>query len=279
MKISVIIPTFKPQAYLWTCLDSICEQNFPKKDYEVILVLNGCYEPWNSAIGEYINNKMENLHIKYIQTNEPGVSNARNIGLDNAIGDYITFIDDDDFVSPDYLKELYINASPNTVSLCYPLSFNDGTQKYFPYRITKDYEKNKNKRYCDYKKARKFFSGPVYKLIHKDIIGGRRFDIKFSNGEDSIFMFLISDSIQNVAFTSKKAIYFRRLRTNSAVSQKRSFINIVNNMQKMIFAYSSIYIKNFRRYDFLFFLSRVIGAINGAIYNIVCIHKRTLPII
>ena len=52
MKISVIVPTYKPQAYLWKCLDSIYNQTFPKKDYELLLVLNGCNEPYHTQITE-----------------------------------------------------------------------------------------------------------------------------------------------------------------------------------------------------------------------------------
>ncbi|MCF2604299.1 glycosyltransferase family 2 protein [Parabacteroides distasonis] len=54
MKIFVIIPTYKPQAYLWECLDSMVAQTFPKEEFEVILVLNGCTEPYKSDIERYI---------------------------------------------------------------------------------------------------------------------------------------------------------------------------------------------------------------------------------
>ena len=126
MKISVIIPTYKPQDYLWECLNSLVAQTFPKEDFEVILVLNGCCEPWKSNIQQYIDARMQGMNVNYIQTDEGGVSNARNIALDFAKGDYVTFIDDDDLISPTYLEELYEKAAPDTVSLCYPYAFNDG---------------------------------------------------------------------------------------------------------------------------------------------------------
>ena len=85
MKISVIVPTYKPQTYLWECLDSIYNQTFPKSDYELVLVLNGCNEPYNTQIKEWLLNHSD-LHVQYFQTDEGGVSNARNIALDNAKG-------------------------------------------------------------------------------------------------------------------------------------------------------------------------------------------------
>lgn len=60
MKISVIIPTYKPKAYLWECLDSLVAQTFAKKDFEVLLVLNGCLEPYRSEI-EHI---LKKINIK-----------------------------------------------------------------------------------------------------------------------------------------------------------------------------------------------------------------------
>ena len=239
MKISVIIPTYKPQAYLWECLDSMVAQTFPKEEFEVILVLNGCSEPYKSDIEQYISSKMRGMHVHFIHTEEGGVSNARNIGLDAAEGEYIAFVDDDDYVSPVYLEELYKVASPDTVSLCYPYAFNDGKPA-----IQLAYEKSKVfDEYCDRRalqlasKVRKFFSGPCMKLIPMSSIQKRRFDVRFKNGEDAIFMFLISDRITNLAFANRKAIYYRRFRLNSALfSQKKSYYKICNSMS-MIFAY------------------------------------------
>ena len=140
MKISVIIPSYKPKGYLWECLESLYNQTFPSNDFEILLVLNGCCEPYKSQIEEFLKGK-DMCNVCLIQTNQLGVSNARNIGLDRAKGDYITFIDDDDYVSPSYLEELYEKALPDTISLCYPYAFNDGSPEIqLPYYITKAYD-------------------------------------------------------------------------------------------------------------------------------------------
>ena len=57
MKVSVIVPTYKPKGYLWECLDSLKTQTFPVEDYEVIIVLNGCDEPWKMWIRNYLKDK------------------------------------------------------------------------------------------------------------------------------------------------------------------------------------------------------------------------------
>ena len=193
MDISVIIPTYKPKEYIKDCLTSLANQTLSKSYFEIIIILNGCNEPYYSFINKIINTLPEDINILFEQTDTPGVSNARNVGLDIAKGEFICFIDDDDYVSNTYLEQLLLHASKDVISLCKPLAFADGTTDYRPYGITKDYEKWAAYTQTSYIKARRFFNGPVYKLIHKSIIGNRRFNINFKNGEDSLFMFLISD--------------------------------------------------------------------------------------
>ena len=262
MKISVIIPTYKPGDYLFECLESLQSQTFPKCDYEVLLILNGVAEPYNSIINNWISAHTINVNLFVVE--EAGVSNARNVALDAASGDYITFIDDDDIVSDSYLMELYACASREVVSVCFPLSFKDGTSNYEPYSITKDYYRIEKTKHSDFWKVRRFFNGPVYKLIHKDIIGSRRFNIKFKNGEDSLFMFQISDKLNKVECTSRNAIYYRRFRCNSA-SQGKSFFYIFNVEMKLLKEYSKIYWSNIGKYNFIFYVLFMLAAIKMCI--------------
>ena len=162
MKVSVIIPSYKPQSYILDCLSSLSKQTFDKESFEIVIVLNGCNEPYKTNIINMISSLESKLIIHILQTDVPGVSNARNIGLDFANGDYICFIDDDDFVSSTYLEQLYAHASGEVISLCRPLSFIDGTFNFKPYNITKDYDRwANNHSKIPFQKARRFFNGPV----------------------------------------------------------------------------------------------------------------------
>lgn len=262
MKVSVIIPSYKPGDYLWGCLDSLVGQSLLKEYFEVLLILNGCNEPYHSMLRNY-RHEHQDLQLYVIQTDISGVSNARNIGIDNARGEYLTFIDDDDFVSPDYLEELYNHANKNTIPVCRPLSFIDGTEDYQDYNITKDYDKYSNRIRVPFYKARRFFNGPVYKLIHRSIIGDRRFDPRFSHGEDSLFMFLISDKIEYVEFADKTAIYYRRIRPNSATQTKKTLYFVLSNYTKLIVIQTLIYIRGFPHYNFLFFINTILGRLKS----------------
>lgn len=261
MKISVIVPTYKPQVYLWECLDSIYNQTFPKSEYELLLVLNGCNEPYNTQIKEWLA-KREDLQVQYFQTNEGGVSNARNIALNNAKGEYITFIDDDDYVSSTFLKELFDNSSECCVAISNTIAFDDVTSnEQKDYVVAKDFEKCLVKESVSLVDARRFFAGPGRKLIHRNIIGHRRFDLRFKNGEDTLFMFLVSDKINQISCTSKKAIYYRRIRENSANMYKRTFLERLKNSFNLIKEYSSILIFSPQKYNIKLYVSNVLGAL------------------
>lgn len=268
MKISVIIPTYKPQDYLWECLDSLVAQTFPKDDFEVILVLNGCAEPYKSAIEKYIVEKMQVMNINFIHTDVGGVSNARNLALDQVRGEFVTFIDDDDFVSPKYLELLYEKADAETISLCYPYAFNDGyvdtRLSYFLNSVYEEFHQKNNLR-ISYK-VRKYFSGPCMKFIPMNFIQERRFDVRFKYGEDSLFMFLISDKFKKFAFTNKDAIYYRRYRSGSAVTSKRKRIDVFTNGIKQIGVYFLYFIRNPFKYNLKFFLTRILASIHGILY-------------
>lgn len=264
--ISVIIPTYRPQAYIWECLLSLATQTLPKNLYEIIIVLNGCNEPFHSQIQQYIIDYLSAHQVQLIQTDTGGVSNARNIGLNVAKGEYISFIDDDDYVSPGYLEELYTLADANTIVLAYPYAFHDGNpETQLPYRITDAYDYC-IKHHCHSiaSRARKFFSGPCMKLIPMCFIQDRRFDPCFKNGEDSLFMFLISDKFQTLKFTTTQAIYYRRYRKGSA-NFSTNRLQRLKNAIRLFVAYTQIYLSNIKQYNFNFYITRILGSVRAII--------------
>ena len=79
MQITVIVPTYKPQDYIWRCLCSLKNQSIAHSNYEVVIVLNGCNEPYYSEIKKFI---IDEPNWRLVQTDTGGVSNARNVGID-----------------------------------------------------------------------------------------------------------------------------------------------------------------------------------------------------
>lgn len=266
--ITIIIPTYKPQRYIDECLYSLEAQTLDKSQFEVLVILNGEREPYYSYIRRLLDSYTFKSHLYFSEV--PGVSNARNIGLDNAAGDYIGFIDDDDYVSPDYLAELLEKSSPDTISLCYPYAFIDGGTAQEVYSITKCYNKlaPKGKQRFSYG-ARRYFNGPWMKLIPMSFIRERRFDPHFKNGEDALFMFLISDKFKHIDFTSDKAIYYRRYRDNSAMTSKKAVSYIVKNNLRLLMTYSAIYFSAPTAYSFTFYFNRLLATIKYLIIQLI----------
>ena len=100
-KISIIVPVYNIKEYLPSCLDSIIAQSFT--DFELILIDDGSSDG-SGDICEYYS-LLDNRIRVYHKTNE-GVSKARNFGIEIAEGEWIAFIDGDDYIVPEYLEAL-----------------------------------------------------------------------------------------------------------------------------------------------------------------------------
>lgn len=110
--ITLVIPIYNIENYLGRCLDSVINQTY--KDLEIILVNDGSTDNSLEICESYAK---EDSRIKIINKNNGGLSSARNVGLDACKGDYVTFIDSDDWVSLDYIEILYKNIIDNNADI------------------------------------------------------------------------------------------------------------------------------------------------------------------
>lgn len=122
--ISVIVPVYNVADYLEQCLDSILNQTY--KEFEVILVDDGSTDTSYSICGEYV--KRDSRFHLFRQENK-GLSAARNAGLELCRGGYVTFIDSDDFVSPEYLQGMIENLkqADADIAICEHYRLENGT--------------------------------------------------------------------------------------------------------------------------------------------------------
>ncbi|MGL5683108.1 MAG: glycosyltransferase [Marinifilaceae bacterium] len=260
--ISVIIPTYKPQDYINECLESLKLQTLAKERYEVIIILNGEKEPYYNTISKQIDTQ---LNFRLIYTDIAGVSNARNVGIVEAKGDYISFIDDDDYISPAYLELLRKYAKSDTVVLSNAVAFDDKTKVIdVNYKQSRLFKKLKDKKCINLFQSRTFFNGPCMKLIPKVLISARRFDTSYKNGEDSLFMFQISDKINQLCFAEDDAIYYRRYRENSAHFSQNTYEKL-KSKKNILCDYTCLYFSNFPNYNLVFSITRILATIKSII--------------
>lgn len=110
--ISVIIPVYKVEPYLRKCVESVLGQTY--KHLEIFLVDDGSPDNCGVICDEYAR---EDSRIKVIHKPNGGLSDARNAAIDRMTGEYVTFIDSDDFVAPGYVETLYKLVQENDVDL------------------------------------------------------------------------------------------------------------------------------------------------------------------
>lgn len=235
IKISLIVPCYNIREYLPRCIESILAQTY--KNLEIILISDGSTDGTDEVIREYA--KKDSRIIPIFKQNS-GVSDTRNRGLDIATGDYIGFVDGDDYIEPEMYETLLKNAIENNADISHC-----GYQMVFPSRV--DYYYNTGKKVIqDNKKGiRDIIVGdyvepsPCIKIYRKNIVNNLRMPINIKINEDVLFNFY--------AFVnSKKSVYedlpfyHYILRKGSAATSKINQNKLFDpvRVRKEIFEYS-----------------------------------------
>lgn len=199
--ISIIIPIYNRGYCLARCLDSVLHQTFT--NWECILIDDGSTDDTLSVCQQYVE-KDTRFHV-YSQQNG-GVSVARNRGLERALGDFITFIDSDDWVETDYLQKLYESIDDRIMPLC-GLQIQSLEGKTYDYAVKNVlYQMDENITDLIVEQwSSGLLAGPVCKLYERSIIEVHkiRFPINTNWGEDLIFnynYFQYIDKIKGIPF-------------------------------------------------------------------------------
>lgn len=219
--ISIIVPVYNVAEYLYICLESILAQSWKK--IEIILIDDGSTDESGKICDEY---GKKDIRIKVIHQQNRGVSNARNRGLDYAKGDFIAFIDADDWVDRDYCEKLIELVQKTKADIgCCSLIGTDGRKEFEVDNQTLATGDRKTVLICD--DSFEFFqwysiNGPMCKIIRKSLIeecGNLRFDEGLCVGEDLVFYVnLLLQAKKCVA--EARTMYHYLIRENSAMRTK-----------------------------------------------------------
>ncbi len=165
MKISTIIPVYNTSKYLKKCIDSIINQSIGFQNIELIMINDGSTDNSEQIIKEY-QSRYDN--IKYIYQKNSGQASARNKGLDIATGEYISFVDSDDWIDQDMYVELYhsaISANYDIVTCDY--TFIKGDKKEY---VSFDFIPDSNKNFIVMN------TGPCNMIIKKAFLETEKFE-------------------------------------------------------------------------------------------------------
>ena len=204
-KISIIIPVYNTEKYLNRCIDSILNQSF--RDFEIILVDDGSTDRSPKICDDY--EKIDS-RVKVVHKSNGGVSCARNIGIDMATADYISFIDSDDSIESVMYEELY-NLYKEDVDLT-------ACSYEFVFDNVKNFKKtNANNEVIDmatalhYSLINRDFYGYIFnKLYKKEIIDkfNFKFDENISYGEDTLWLCKYVMKCRKIAFINENYYYY-----------------------------------------------------------------------
>ena len=111
-KLSIIVPVYKVEQYIHKCVDSILNQTFT--DFELILVDDGSPDNCGKICDEYA---QKDKRVRVIHKENGGLSDARNAGLEEAVGEYVSFIDSDDWVDLDLYSDVLAYACTNQLDV------------------------------------------------------------------------------------------------------------------------------------------------------------------
>lgn len=201
IKISIIIPIYKSELFLGKCIDSILQQSI--QDFELLLIDDGSPDNSGSICDDYAKH---DTRIKVIHQNNQGASSARNKGLDIAVGEWICFVDSDDYVDSEYLSNL-LSGVNNHTDIVYS---NYDSYNYITENKSLDLETA-----VEYMKENSIFnmSGPVAKLFKRELIQDNqvRFPLGIHMGEDAIFNIRSLNFANNISFVTSNDYHYNKI--------------------------------------------------------------------
>lgn len=207
--ISVIVPVYNVEEYLERCVNSLLGQSY--KDIEILLIDDGSTDKSSEICDAY---RQQDSRVRVFHKKNGGQSEARNLGLEKAKGKFLSFVDSDDYVSPDYLSSLYtMMVQKNAdISICsYQKTKSDTIERYdsiteFDTLLLHSEETLENMLYR--KGIDSYCCGKLYRKNLFD-------EIRFPVGElfeDVKIMYKIYDRANLIAFNSAKLyFYYQRL--------------------------------------------------------------------
>lgn len=215
--ISVIVPVYNVVKYLDKCIQSIINQT--NRDWELLLVDDGSTDGSSDICEKY--NKDDSRIVVFHKENG-GVSSARNLGLENAKGDYVIFVDGDDWIEPTLFEDFYrINEEKKLDLFMFEYSVDYGEEINIHSVDNIWYGNN------DTEKALISTINPNNRLIgvkiySKSLIGNNRFDTSIILGEDTLFSVNVIVNAKSIYYSDK--YYYHYVQSeNSAVRSSFKF--------------------------------------------------------
>lgn len=227
-KISIIIPVYNIEKYIRECLDSVVSQTY--KNLEIIIVDDGSTDNSGAICDEYVS---QDKRIKVIHQTNAGAANAKNTALDQVTGEYVAFVDSDDYVSEDWISTMYQSMRHYNADIV-----ECGFDKVFKYQIInsvvymeemvyspKDYFEQYFEHWESVLFCNKLFRASLFKKL--------RFRVERRCIDDEFFTYKaisLADKIVRI----KEVLYHYRQRKTSAMHQIEHALQITDDSLEVL---------------------------------------------
>lgn len=242
-KISVVVPVYNSEKYLRRCVDSILAQTL--KEIEIILVNDGSTDQSSTICDEYAKNQ----NIKVIHQKNSGPATARNVGIQSATGEYIGFVDSDDYIAPEMYEALYNRANMDNIDIV-TCGYNivEGTKvttksiPLEPNRIINKTELNKLLCTANGKHLLWFPWKSIYRteIVHKNNI----LFPNLNNGEETIFILECLLNSKSMYYRDKP--YYNYVQTPDSLTRVKYKENYIERLETLY----RLKMETYKRYKF-----------------------------
>ena len=211
MKYSFIIPAYNAELYIERCLNSILSQT--KTNWECIIVNDGSNDNTQGILDKYV---IKDNRFKVFTQRNTGPGSARNFAIEQAVGDYVVFVDSDDYIDCQYIELLEKHSESSD------LIFIDVQQvtlngDYLNKEFMSNYQNLSVDKILRFQMTGKLSWGGVRKIVRLDLIKQNK--IKYltgvRNGEEALFSFQVLEKAKSVSFISEKPIYYYVIHSDS----------------------------------------------------------------
>ena len=232
--ISIIVPVYNVEKYLRECLDSIMSQTY--QNFECLLINDGSPDHSADICREYVE---KDSRFRYFEKENGGVSSARNLGIEHSKGEYITFIDSDDWVESDYVETLYDELIKENADIAVSTykRFEMGDNCWYVHAFQRGYDKKvfTNKKFMDellsldgFDNSYRFVSG---KFVHRNMLENIAFNVATTFGEDMEFWFKIYMVSDRVVYVNKDTYNYR---TDERISKHLTLDAVRSDIQQRL---------------------------------------------
>lgn len=277
-KISIIVPVYNAEKYLQSCIDSILNQTF--LDFELLLIDDGSKDTSLEICDKYAKN---DKRVKTFHQKNQGVSATRNRGIEIAVGEYVCFVDSDDWIEVNFLEKLFEHSEFADLNILTGLAY-DYPNKTICRNPNYSQKKYLKKEIINLLIENNFFTigdgGSCSKLFRKNILANN--NVKFIDNnaayEDTLFTFEYLSKCEKVSIAKGSHYHYMHRDTGSLSTKKHPYQNYIDSGKKGLALLFEIQNKYQIEDDSTFIIkgiTKFIDMLNYSVYSLYSNIKQT----